>query len=302
YYGTGDLVCFDFTGKKIWARNIEEDHGEFAVQFGYGSSTLLYQNKLYVLVLQRDTPLDGTPRDSYLLAIDPQTGKDLWKHIRPSDAKRESLEAYTTPIPYEGSGRKEIVIHGGDYTTGHDPATGQELWRWGAYNLRGFPHWRIVPSPVTGDGKIFVAAPKRAPLYALPGGAKGKLPYDKALWSFDDYPPDVCVPLFYQNRLFVFDGDKHVMTCLDPSNGQTMWDADLGGETVYRASPTAGDGKIYCMNEDAMVIVMDAASDTYKELGRIEMNESPSRASIAIAKNQLFIRTAQNLYCVSKQK
>ncbi len=301
YYGSGDLVCFDFDGNKIWSRNIQKDYGTFAVQFGYGSSPLLYRNQLYIIVMQRDTTYrTNEPRESYFLAIDPKTGKNLWKHLRPSDARRESFESYTTPIPYEGSGRNEIVLHGGDYTTGHDPETGKELWRWGSYNPRKIPTWRIVPSAVTGAGKIFVAAPKRSPLYAIAGGAKGAIGLDQAAWKFDASPPDVCTPLFYKDRLFVFDGDKYVMTCIDPQSGKTIWSGRTGGDKVYRASPTGGDGKIYCFNEDGLVVVLDATADEYKELSRIEMGEGPSRSSIALSDGHLFIRTAKNLYCVGK--
>jgi outer membrane protein assembly factor BamB len=301
YYGSGELVCFDFAGNKIWDRSLEKDFGSFSVQFGYGSSTLLYDGKLYVIVLQRDTPLEtGEARESFLLAIDPKTGKDLWRQVRPSDALRESFEAYTTPIPFEGGGRKEILIHGGDYTTGHDAATGKELWRWGSYNPTKISSWRIVPSAVTGDGKIFVSAPKRAPLYALASGATGAVPLNQALWKFDVNPTDVCTPLFYKNRLFVFDGDKHVMTCLDPKTGKVIWSGNTGGKTVYRSSPTGGDGKIYCMNEDGLIVVLDATGDQYKELFRIEMGEGPSRASIALSEGCIFIRTKENLYCIGK--
>lgn len=303
YYGSGDLVCFDFDGERIWSRNMENDFGTFAVQFGYATSPLLYENQLYILVLQRNTPLDsGVPRESFLLAIDPKTGQNLWKHVRPSDAERESFEAYTTPIPFENNGRKEIIIHGSDYTTGHDPATGKELWRWGSYNPRKVPTWRIVPSAVTGAGKIFVAAPKRAPLYALTGGGSGNLPLESAAWTFDRFPPDVCTPLFYNNRLFVLDGDRCAMTCLDPASGKTIWMGRMGSNTVFRSSPTGGDGKVYYIDEDSLVVVMDATADTYQELFRIEMGEGPCRASIALLDGCLLIRTAENLYCIAEKQ
>lgn len=299
YYGTGGLVCYDFDGNKIWERNIETDFGKFAVQFGYASSPLLYNNRLYIQVLQRNTPSEsGQPLESYLLAIDPKTGKDLWKHVRPSDAMRESLEAYTTPIPFEGNGRKEIIIHGGDYTTGHDAATGKELWRWGNYNLNKITSWRIVPSAVTGGGNIYVSAPKRAPLYAVPGGATGRLNIDQAAWKFEAYPTDVCTPLFYNNRLYVFDGDRHVINCLDPKSGKIIWTGNLGGKTVFRSSPTGGDGKIYLMNENGLVVILDAGGDAFKEINRVEIMEGPCTSSIPLVDGCLFIRTAKNLYCV----
>ena len=30
FYGTSDLIAFDFAGKQLWHRNIQEDYGSFA--------------------------------------------------------------------------------------------------------------------------------------------------------------------------------------------------------------------------------------------------------------------------------
>lgn len=301
-YGTGDLICFDMDGNRQWSRNLQNDHESFEIQFGYGSSPLLYQNRLYVLVLQRNkiSQKTNSPKDSFLLAIDPKTGKDLWKHIRPSDARLETLEAYTTPIPHRIDDRNEIVVFGADYATGHDPATGNEMWRWGGYNPRKIPHWRIVPSPVTGAGHIFVAAPKREPLFAIPAGKSGTLNFEDFQWKLDKNPPDVCTPLFYNDKLYVFDGDRFVLTALDPKTGEPLWSGETGGKVVYRSSPTGGDGKIYVMNEEGMVVVVQADAEQYTELYRYNFDEGPCRSSIAISNNQLFIRTAEHLYCIQQ--
>ena len=107
----------------------------------------------YIQVLQRNVPVQGRGGDhneSYLLALDPKTGKELWKHIRPSDAVAESLEAFSTPMPYTHPGRAELLITGGDCISGHNPDTGEELWRWGTWNPQKIGHWRLVPSPVAG--------------------------------------------------------------------------------------------------------------------------------------------------------
>ena len=43
--------------------------------------------------------------------------------------------------------------------------------------------------------------------------------------------------------------------------------------------------------------MLEAAND-FKILSTIRMGEAPVRSSIAVAHGELFIRTAQNLYCV----
>jgi len=82
-YGNGDLVGFDYEGNKLWARNIETEYGNLALMFGYSSSPFLYQNKLFVLVVRRNKPYRRPPAagplDSYLMALEPKTGKTIWK-------------------------------------------------------------------------------------------------------------------------------------------------------------------------------------------------------------------------------
>ena len=43
--------------------------------------------------------------------------------------ERNHRTAYTTPALLKYGNTVEIVITGGDAVTGHDPATGKELWR-----------------------------------------------------------------------------------------------------------------------------------------------------------------------------
>ena len=74
------------------------------------------------------------------------------------------------------------------------------------------------------------------------------------------------------------------MTCLDPKTGQRIWEGKIGGKGIYHASPTAADGKIYCMNLEGEVVVLQAGYK-FNILSRIEMGGQPSMSTIAIAYN-----------------
>ena len=303
-FGSSDLVALDFNGNILWSRNLEQDLGDFNILFGYHSSPLLYNGKLYVQVLQRDHPLDGAAvegesYDSYLLAIDPATGRDLWRHVRPTDASEESHESYATPIPFTHNDRSEILLFGGDCVSGHDPETGREYWRWGSWNPTRINHWRVVPSPVTSEGLIHVCAPKGNPVFAIKAGGEGQLSDDAIVWQLDKNTSDVCVPLVYKDRIYVLDGDKKALTCMDVKTGEVKWVERLRGDGVFRGSPTGADGKVYLINEVGEVIVA-AAEDRFRLIARFSLDEPPCRSSIAVAGNQLFVRTGQNLYCVVK--
>ena len=123
--GTGIVKGFDFAGTEKWARDIQKDYGRFGLGFGYASSPLLLDGDLIVQVLHGLNTNDP----SYVLRIDGETGKTEWKVERPTKAQFESPDAYTTPTVVRRGGSAAIVITGGDVATGHDPATGKEIWR-----------------------------------------------------------------------------------------------------------------------------------------------------------------------------
>ena len=309
YYGNGDLAAFTVEGEPLWSRNLERDFGNFNYQWTYGSSPLLHDGRLYVQVLHRDVPVGrNAPRgdgkaESYLLAVDPQTGKDLWRHVRPENANAESKESYGTPIPFDGSPRDEIVLIGGDVVTGHDAKTGKELWRYGGWNPDRIGHWRIVPSVVTAEGLAIACAPKGGPVMAIKAGGEGEITSTHSAWISKDFSSDVCIPLYYKNQLYVLDGDARKLYCVELKTGKVKWSGSLGaGRIPFRASPTGADDKIYCMDERGEVWVV-SADQPFKVLYKGELGGAdwPTRSSIVAVDGNVLVRTSDTLYCFGKK-
>ncbi len=309
-YGTGDLAALDFDGKILWQRNLGADYGRFAIMWLYGSSPLLFEGKLYIQVLQRSPAPPDYPgltggaaeRDSYLLAVDPATGKTIWKVNRSTEARMESMESYGTPIPHVGAdGKTQLLVVGGNALTGHELATGKELWRAYGLNPKDGEWMRIVPSPVSAAGLAIAAGPKKEPLLAFRTDGKGDVSVSHLAWKIDDRSaPDVCTPAYYNGKLFVLNGDSKTLFCLDPKTGEKKWQGALDTKMVIRSSPTVADGKVYIMDEKGTVFVC-GTGDEFQQIAKIEMGDNEgSRASIAVSQGQLFIRTTQALYCVGK--
>jgi outer membrane protein assembly factor BamB len=309
-FGTGDLAALDFKGNVLWQRHLGEEYGRFSINWIYGSSPLLYDGRLYLQVLQRNpAPPDypglagGSPeRESYLLALDPKTGKNIWKVARPSEAKLESQESYATPVPHIGAdGKAQILIAGGNCLTGHDPATGKELWRGYGLNNKDGEWMRLVTSPVSAGTVAVAAGPKKEPLLAFKTDGQGDITATGLAWKFDEKKtPDVCTPVYYQGKLFVLDGDSKTLTCLDPKTGEKKWQGALETRMVIRSSPVAADGKLYAIDENGTVFVL-GTGDEFKVLATIPMGDANgTRASIAISDGDLFVRTTEKLYCIGK--
>ena len=290
--GTGVLKGFDFTGKELWSRDIQKEYGQFGLNWGYASSPLLFEDSLYVQVLhgmKTDDP-------SYVMRIDKKSGKTLWKVDRPTNAVRESPDSYTTPGLLRYGKTTEIVITGGDCVTGHDPATGKELWRANGLNPDHNPFYRIVASPIIFDEIIY--APTRVkPLLALKAGGRGDVTNSHVLWSTPN-GPDVPTPVT-DGKYFYVVKDNGVMWCLDAKTGAEVYSNQRIKPGIYSSSPVLADGKIYVTNEDGLTTVV-AAGPKFAVVAENPLNDYVL-SSPAISEGRIYIRAAQHLYAIGKK-
>ncbi len=289
--GTGRLSCFDFEGNEIWKREIEQEYGAFGLNFGYGSSPLLHQGVLYIQVLQ------GMKTDdpSYVFAADAATGRTLWKVDRATDAAAESPDSYSTPTLQQFGGESRLIVAGGGYVTAHDLKTGKEIWRGGGLIPNQESDYRTIASALVVDD-IVLAPSRRRPFLAYRGDGKGDVTRSHRLWS-TEYGPDVPTPTTDGERLYIVD-DRGIAICLRVSDGSTVWDRSRLESGTYSASPVLADGKVYAVSEDGSTTVFKAG-DKFEILSVNKLNNY-TLASPAIAKNQIFIRTSEYLYCIAK--
>jgi len=304
FYGNGDLVSLSISGDILWRRNLQKDFGDFCFQWTFSASPTLHQGKLYLPVLQRNEPVHGRGKPgalSNIYCFDLKDGEVIWVHQRNTLAVMESRESFTTLIPHQGN----LLLAGGDFLSSHNPDTGAEQWRWGTWNVgHRQAWWRLVPSPVIGAGKALVCAPKGAPVYAVSinqgkGGASetAQLAWDSSGAGF--VTSDVPTPLFFNDKFYVLSDVKKNLSCLNPEDGKVIWKVSLPGKYKWRSSPTGGDGKIFIMNHNAEVLVIDAVSGSV--LHDVKMGgtyDDLTRASIALSHGFLFIRTNEKLYCI----
>jgi outer membrane protein assembly factor BamB len=236
-----------------------------------------------------------TDDPSYILKIDGKTGKTIWRVERPTNAIRESPDAYTTPALLRYGNATEIVVTGGDVVTGHDPQTGKELWRADGLNPENIPSYRIVASPLIAGG-IVIAPTRVRPMLAIKPGGRGDITETHRLWSFDR-GPDVPTPVSDGKLLYVV-GDSGVVYALDIKTGMPVYGPERLRTGTYSASPTLADGKIYVTNEDGVTTVF-AAGPKFSILAENEMQEY-TLSTIAVSGGQLFLRTAGHLYAIGK--
>ncbi|HKQ75999.1 MAG TPA: PQQ-binding-like beta-propeller repeat protein [Blastocatellia bacterium] len=283
----GSLTGFDLAGNEIWKRDLWQDYGRFILRFGFASSPLLYEDSLYIQVLRESTPSEP----SYLLRIDKKTGKTIWKKDFSTGFK--PAEAYTTPTILKHGKGAELIVNGSDQVTGHDLNTGQELWRVAGLSANN-PPFRIVSSPVVADEIIYAPGADR-PLIALRAGGRGNI--TNYLWSSRN-GPDVPSPVTDGKFFYIVD-DKGIARCLDAKSGKEIWGPQRLKPGAYSSSPVLADNKIYVVNEEGLTTVFKAGPN-FEMLAENSLDDL-CVSSPAISGGQIFIRTAQFLYCIGKR-
>jgi outer membrane protein assembly factor BamB len=290
--GTGILKAFDFKGNQLWTRDIQQEYGRFGLNWGYASSPLLDRGALYVQVLhgmKTDDP-------SYILKIDGKSGKTIWRVERPTDALMESPDSYTTPALAEVGGATEIVITGGDVVTGHDPASGKELWRAQGLNPGRDQSYRIIASPVVAAG-VVIAPTRQRPMLALKPGGRGDVTASHKLWEFNN-GPDVPTPASDGKNLYLVN-DGGVVFCLDLKTGRPVYGPERLKPGTYSASPVLAEGRLYVTSEEGITSVY-SAGPKFEILAENAMDEY-TLSSVAVSTSQIFLRTAKHLYAIGKK-
>jgi outer membrane protein assembly factor BamB len=291
--GNGKLTCFAMDGKEIWKRDIQADYGKFGLNHGYASTPLLHGDRLYLQVLHGML----TDEPSYVFALDKISGKTKWKVERPTDAQSESPDSYSTPQMATVAGKLQLVISGADYVTGHDPDTGQELWRIGGLNPTKNPFNRTIASSLVIGENVFTTSTRGRPFIAFRAGGSGSLTGKGELWT-NNLGADVPTPTTDGKYIYVL-GDNGVMNCIEALTGNVVYQGKRIENGTYSASPLLADGKIYCISEDGTTTVVKAGP----EFAILAVNklDSLTLASPVAVDNQIFIRTADHLYCIQQK-
>jgi len=277
WFGTGQIAAVDLSGKLVWKKHLGTIYGPFEINWGHGSSPVVYRNRLILLCYHE--------RGSYLLSLDSLTGNVQWK----ADAA-PGVTSYSTPLVVETGARAEIIVNSSAGLSGHDAATGER--RWFIEETSRFP----IPSPIFHDGIIYTSRGYRSsPFMAIRPGGNGNVAATHVAWKLSSGAPYISSIIYYDGLIYMT-GDVGVLTVSDAKTGERVYQERVGG--VYTASPVAGDGKVYLVSEDGETIVI-AAGRTPKILSRNRLN-ARQLASPAITGGRLFIRSDDALFAIGK--
>jgi len=291
YVGTGDLACYALDGRETWHVQLQERYGRFKLQFGMTTTPLLNEGRLYLQLIHSG--------GAWVVALDAATGKEVWKVERKSDGIDECEHSYASIQFWPGG---VLVSHGNDYTIGHDPKDGRELWRLGDLNPKEKYNktLRFVASPLVTPDLIVVPTAKGGAVVGLDPHAKGIVDREHAAfqrWRMNNGTPDVSSPLIYEGLVYLSD-NSGTLTALDAKTGEVVYKKRPDKDNHF-ASPVAGDGKIYLAGRNGTVSVV-AAGREFKVLS-VNALGTPFDASPAISGGRIYLRGATALWAIGER-
>lgn len=278
HYGSRGIHCFDLEGNRIW----ERDLGKMRTRrgFGEGSSPALHGGLLFVNWDNED--------QSFITALDAATGETRWK------VDRQEITSWSTPLVLEHDGQAQVVVSATRRVRSYDPRSGAILWEAGGQTQN------VIPTPVTGFGLVFATSGFLGKsLKAIELGHTGDLTDSPAIrWSVDRATPYVPSPLLYEDKLYIVDTNRGILSCYDAPTGKPHYvQQRLPGITDIYASPVGAAGRVYISGRDGGVLVLKL-SPQFEVLAQNQLDEGLD-ASPAIVGDAMYLRGKRHLYAVA---
>jgi outer membrane protein assembly factor BamB len=264
YFGSYGVIAYDLDGKELWRKPL--DIG--LVINGSGTSPALLKNRLVIICDQQD-------RKSFLIALEPKSGKTLWQTPRP-----DFVSSYTTPVFWSRDGRDDVVIVGSVRTVAYDLAGGKERW-----SVRGTEGVSVAPTPVIGDGQLIVMSRAfggaKIPTFAEFLGqndkdSDGKISREEApsylrehggfIATDRDRDGHISEPEWSGMRTLITRGEHGIFALRAPGKDEkgdltdthVMWKDKKGAAPV--ASPLLYRGRVYAVQDGGRVTCYEAKS------------------------------------------
>lgn len=270
---TGSLLCLDAaTGERIWGLNILDKLGGENLDYGVSASPVVIGKMLVVV---------GGKDGKTLAALDKGTGEVLW-------ASLSDLGGYSTPIPIEVDGTKQIVVLMGQALVGVSPEDGTELWR---------HPWKTtmdanVATPIFHDGRLFVSTGYGTGCGMFKLSAAGGKPTAELLWANRNMKNYFSTSVLVDGYLYGFNNTR--LVCMDFETGESKWNES----GFNRGSLFYADGKLIIYGERGTLAVAEANPNEYQELASAEIMDGRTWVVPTLADGRLYVRGEEELACL----
>ena len=300
---SGILRCYSADGKRLWERSGVEEFGEITGFGGRIATPLVDEDRLILAFacLNWGETAVPPPRHTFY-AFDKRTGELLWT-AAPGGALNDTF--CTNPVIAVVDGVRQLISGNGDGGVyGINARTGETLWGM-RMTKRG------LNASVVVDGKYVYATHgeddlegrKFGRIQCIDATQRGDLTGTGGVWNVHGIKAGYASPCVYDGVLYVV-SDTGNLIAFDSKKGTKLWTHNLG--TVGKCSPVYADGKIYVMEVNGRIHILEANREGAKTLSMVQLPASGEQqgfdeiyASPAIANGRIYIVTRDRTICIA---
>ena len=332
----GVLTCLNFDdGKVVWQRKTALDWRVPEAFFGVGSTPVLEDNRLFVMV--------GGQPNSGMVALDATTGKTLWQNVGEKTwtgvttigwraeapyawTGEEKQASYSTPVLATFDGRRHLLCFMRQGLVSLNPTNGEVRFsRW--FQSMANDSVNAINPVVDGDTILLSAAYYRVGSVLLKVNADGKS-LDE-VWRIPKSPSERLpeggfreptlelhwsTPVLHNGFLYAFSGRNEpdaTFRCVDIKTGAVKWTRDerwrghpprgakAQPEVYGRGSAILADGKLITLGEGGLLGLVKPNPEKLEEISRFQVPSLsyPCWAAPALSAGRLYLRSEDRLVC-----
>jgi outer membrane protein assembly factor BamB len=199
----GHLHCLDAkSGKVMWRRDTVKDFSGRVPTWGHACSPLIDGKRLILQV--------GGQPDACLVALDVNTGKEVWRSL-------DDRPGYASPVVIDTGKWRQLVYFTPQHVVGLDPGTGKVRWR---VPFEGITYDVSISDVVHTDG-VLLASNYWSGSKAIRLDERGGSP--KVVWEGKGLSLLMSTPLVRGKHVYALDRFRG-LKCIEMQTGEIVWE------------------------------------------------------------------------------
>jgi outer membrane protein assembly factor BamB len=298
-FGSFGLLAYDFEGKEVWRHALPAP----VVEFGTSASPILWDD-LIILVCDQD-------ENSFLLAVDKNTGKQKWRVSR-----AEFRRSFATPFVWQHGKEEELIVPGSIWLTSYTK-DGSERWRYAgtsrvacstptasedmlfsaSWNIGGDEGARIEMEPFEEFARANDKnSDQKLARDEIPAG-----PVKDRFTQMDLNKDGIVTPAEWQNMRDMFAKAENAVLAIRPGGTGTINRTHLAWKSTrnlpYVSSPLYHNGRLYTIKSGGLFSCYDAKTGkAFYESERLDA-VGDYYSSAVVCADRIYL-TSQNGKCI----
>ncbi len=272
----GTLYAWDAeTGDLLWQRDYSARFKQGHPHWGASGSPLVDGDRVVVHF--------GTDDKGVLIASDTATGEQVW-------SQGNDPASYSSPIPVEIDGIRQVVDWNQRALVGVDAETGHLLWE---YPFPQVTTDQNMPTPAFYNGRVLVGGENRGVRSVKPKLENGKWTVTE-LWHQKSVALDMSTAVVNGDLLFGFSHyDSGRLFCLDIETGKVLWQGPprTGDNVMFLSIP----GYVVALIDDGELQIVSANGEKFDLAASYRVSEEPTWAPPVLLDDGFLIKDQQTL-------